>query len=222
MGLKHTEFFENTCYEADNTQIIVCNECLSHLCLSSLVLSDRFSGLSGDAYLVDKLINVQPDGMDQETRMKTGVYLINKIHCRQCFTVLGWVYKKLFSYSESYKEGKFVIEKKFIRQIPNHSTTAALIEQAKLLRRRRSSASNASSHLADDASILDGLRKKRNLDDFNFSVIALKDHEVSPRRTLVLTFREGISHALSRLRFLGIDKDDFDEHDEETNVFVDA
>lgn len=221
MGLKHTEFFENNSYEAGDTQIIVCNECSSHLCLSSLVLLDKFWGSSGEAYLVDKLINIQPDGMDQETKMKTGVYLINKISCQQCFTNLGWLYKKLYSYSESYKEGKFVIEKKFIRQIPNHSTTAALIEQAKLLRRRRSSASNMLSNLMDEESILDGLRKKRNLEDFTFSGIAIKEHEAKPRRT-VMTFREGISHALSRLRFLGIDKDDFDEHDEETNVFVDV
>lgn len=207
MGLKHTDFFENTSYEASDTQIIVCNECLSHLCLSSLVLSDKFWGLSGDAFLVDKLINVQPDHKDQETPMKTGIYLINKIRCQQCFTSLGWLYKKLFKYSESYKEGKYVIEKKYIRQIPNHSATAALIQQAKLLRRRRSSTSTlCSSSLEEDTMYFPGTKK-------DLAPIA---------HNSVLSFREGISQALSRQRFLGIDKDEFDEHDEDDNVFVDA
>lgn len=217
MGLKYTDFFENTSYEASDTQIIVCNECLSHLCLSNLVLSDKFWGLSGDAYLVDKLINVQPDDKDQETQMKTGVYLINKVRCQQCTTTLGWFYKKLYSYSESYKEGKFVIEKKFIRLIPNHSTTAALMQQAQLLRRRRSSASAVSS--LEEENIIDVLRRGKQ-DEFHFSSVATKDP--NPRRTSILTFREGIPPVLSHLRFLGIDKDEFDEHDEESNVFVDV
>lgn len=145
MGLVHTDFFENTSYDSSDTQIIVCNECLSHLCLLDLVLSDGFTGASGKAYLVDKLINVQPEGHDQETPMKTGTYVINKIRCLQCFTTLGWYYKKLYNYLELYKEGKYVIEKKYVRHIPNNCSPAHLIERAKVLRRRRLSASTSAS-----------------------------------------------------------------------------
>lgn len=218
MGLKHTDFFENTSYDASNTMIFVCNECLSHLCLSSLVLSDKFWGLLGDAYLVDKLINVQPDESDQETAMKTGVYLINKIHCLQCLTTLGWLYKKLFKHLESYKEGKYVIEKKFISQVPNHTNTAALLQQARVLRRRRSSASTVSNGSLDDEAFVGSLRRKHQ-NEMRFSTDS-RDHDICAKRYSVPNFREGIAHALSRQRYFK-DMDEFDEQDE-ADIFVDA
>lgn len=143
MGLKNTDFFENKSYDTD-TNIIVCNECLTHLCLSSLVLLDKFCSQLGDAYLVDRLINVTPDGEDRKTPMRTGVYLINKIRCVQCATTLGWIYKKLFSYSELYKEGKYVIERAYIHEIPNLSTEALVLQARHLLRRRLSNMSTLS------------------------------------------------------------------------------
>lgn len=143
MGLKNTDFFESKSYEGD-THIIVCNECLTHLCLSSLVLLDKFCSQLGDAYLVDRLINVTPDGEDRKTPMRTGVYLINKIRCVQCASTLGWVYKKLFSYSELYKEGKYVIERAYIHEIPNVSTEALVLQARHLLRRRLSVMSSVS------------------------------------------------------------------------------
>lgn len=177
MGLKHTDFFESTSYESGDTQIIVCNECLAHLCLSTMVLSDKFRGLSGDAYLVDKLINIQPDDKDQETPMLTGVYLINKVKCLQCFTTLGWFYKKSFNYSESYKEGKYVVEKKFIREIPNNCATATLVQQARLLRRRRSSANSnvSSSSSIDDETLVESFRPKL---DFPFGNIVKDQSDI--------------------------------------------
>ena len=152
MGLKITNFFANSSYEDDQTQIIVCTECLSHLCLSSLVISDKFWGQSGEAYLVDQLINVLCAMDDLETQMKTGLYVINKIKCQQCSSPLGWVYKKSHNISEAYKEGKFVIERKYIHLIPNNLAFSFLAEQAKKLRRKRSSVSTL---VSDDDSISD-------------------------------------------------------------------
>ncbi|CAK7892388.1 hypothetical protein CAAN1_19S02696 [[Candida] anglica] len=142
MGLKHTNFFANSNYEADDTQIIICKQCSSHLCLSSLILSDKFFASSGEAYLVDKLINYTPEPTVQETSMHTGIYLISMVRCHQCNTKLGWNYKKAYSYSETYKEGKFVIEKSFIKSIPNNSSTATLMENVKRSRRRSSAANS--------------------------------------------------------------------------------
>lgn len=216
MGLILTDFFENTSYEDQETRVIVCDECLAHLCLSNLVLSDQFWGLSGDAYLVDKLINILCDSKDLETRMQTGVYLINKIRCLQCDAKLGWHYKKSYKYSEYYKEGKYVIEKKFIRQIPNHFTTALLTEQAKLLHRRRSLASIAS-NATDDDLLIHLFRKKANVSEFELPVnIPSKSGSRRPPST----FRDGISHLLSRSRFAGIEKEDLDEQDEDAAAFI--
>ncbi|KAG7666012.1 uncharacterized protein J8A68_000442 [[Candida] subhashii] len=140
MGLKCTNYFENSKYDTPNIQIITCKGCSSHLCLSDLILSDNFNGASGPAYLVGNLINIEFNLISEETEMKTGIYLINKIKCHQCKNPLGWYYKKSYSYEETYKEGKFVIEKNFIKFVDNHTTTKQLIEIAlKNKNRRRSS-----------------------------------------------------------------------------------
>lgn len=213
MGLKITDFFASSSYEDGETQIIVCTECLSHLCLSSLVISDKFWGLSGEAYLVDKLINVLPDNVDCETQMKTGLYVINKVRCQQCSTTLGWMYKKSYSGSEAYKEGKYVIERKYIHLIPNNSATSILAEQAKISRRRRSSASIC---VSDDDSL--GLLLRHDAGSFDKSPISKKRNGL---HAPLLQFRDSIDQSLVRRSFLG-DKDHFDEHEEDANVFVDA
>lgn len=207
MGLKNTEFFDNSSYDSEDTQIIVCSQCLSHLCLSNLIISDKFRGSSGDAYLVDKLINVQPDDNDQETQMLTGVYVINKVRCSQCRTNLGWLYKKLANYSEAFKEGKYVIEKLYIREVQNHSSTASLLKQARSLHRRRSSANSVSSSSFDEESYIDSFRNKL-AQDFRFS---------TKHCTIFSPYMR-----LTRLLRLSAAKDDFDENDDDQNVFVDA
>lgn len=210
MGLKYTNFFENSSYESSDTQIVICKNCSSHLCLSPLILSDNFRGSSGPAYLVDKLINYQLESGSQETRMMTGVYLINKVRCHQCATLLGWTYKKAFSYAETYKEGKFVIEKDFIKLIPNNSSTASLMEKAKVNNSRRRSSGSSS---IDYQSTSDDIFKfNTSMDD---SRLKMDDSGGNP-----ISFRDSDdSSMLARLRFQGIDKDEFDE---DQDVFVDV
>lgn len=202
MGLKITNFFDTPSYESKETRVIVCEECLAHLCLLNLVLSDKFWGLLGDAYLVDKLINVLRDPENLETSMETGVYIINKIKCLQCLTKLGWYYKKSYNYSQYFKEGKFVIEKKFIRQIANHSSTAILTENARLLRRRRSSASVSS--ITDD-DLISSFRSKLGL----------------PAKVIPLDGDRRLRGHI-RSRYLGIDKNELDEHEEDTHMLFDS
>ena len=147
MGLKCTNYFENSKYESPNIQIITCKGCSSHLCLSDLILSDNFNGASGPAYLVEDLINIEFNLQSEETPMKTGVYKINKVKCHQCKNQLGWYYKKSYSFAETYKEGKFVIERKFINFTDNLATTQLLTERAlqnKFERRYSSTISNNS------------------------------------------------------------------------------
>lgn len=160
MGLQYTNFFENEDYECD-TQIILCKQCSCHLCLSNLIISDSFTGGSGQAYLVDKLINFTLDEKVEESQMKTGRYLIRKVRCHQCNTILGWTYKKSFDYRESYKEGKFVIERAYLNVIENNSSTKNLIELAKQNYRRRLS-SNATLYDEEEFKFSDGNMKYIN------------------------------------------------------------
>ncbi|KAI5955240.1 hypothetical protein KGF54_001801 [Candida jiufengensis] len=162
MGLKCTNYFDNSKYDSPNIQIITCKSCSSHLCLSDLILSDNFNGSSGPAYLVDNLINVELNPIIEDTRMKTGLYKINKVKCHQCFNNLGWYYKKSYSYSETYKEGKYVIEKNFIKFSENLSTTQILTEKAiqNKFKRRFSSTSSSS-----DSGSIDLLEKEDEIEE---------------------------------------------------------
>lgn len=223
MGLKDTEFFDYENYESSDTQIIICKECSSHLCLSQLILSDEFTGSSGPAYLVDNLINYQAENKVQESKMHTGTYLIKSVGCKQCKTRLGWTYKKAYKFSEAYKEGKFVIEKKFIKFIPNNSAPSDLILQAQKNidhRRRRSSATISSSSSSINES-LDGA-----MDNFKYNNLPLDpiNKTTSPTSSRLphiiarsLSFRD--IYTSNRLRFQGTDKE-FEEEDED--VFVDV
>lgn len=152
MGLKYTDFFEDELYEVPDVKIITCKGCSSHLCMSSMVVSDNFTGASGAAYLVDRVINVELNPVVQESEMTTGHYLISKAHCHQCKVQLGWKYHKAFLFQEKYKEGKFVIERAYLSFIPNNSSTTRLMEQVlkNKLKRRYSSTSSVS---ADDESV---------------------------------------------------------------------
>lgn len=147
MGLKYTNFFDNDQYQSPDVKIITCVECSSHLCLSNLIISDSFNGTNGAAYLVENVINIDVDPLLEQSKMRTGEYLTHKFKCHQCKQQLGWYYKKSFKQEESYKEGKYVIEKKFIRFIVNNSSTSHLIEQAikNKLKRRYSSSSTITS-----------------------------------------------------------------------------
>ncbi|CAK9441264.1 uncharacterized protein LODBEIA_P51330 [Lodderomyces beijingensis] len=159
MGLKCTDYFDNSKYDSPNTQIITCRGCSSHLCLSDLILSDNFNGSSGPAFLVENLINIIVNPNTEDTHMKTGLYKINKIKCHQCLNNLGWYYKKSYSYAETYKEGKFVIEKSFIKFSDNLSTTQLLKEKAMQSKYRRfsnsSSRNNSTISVEADDSLMD-------------------------------------------------------------------
>lgn len=172
MGLKYTDFFESSEYELEETQIIICKQCSSHLCLSKLIVSDSFCGSSGPAYLVENLINCTTEPALEETQMKTGLYLIKKVKCHQCLTTLGWKYKKAFSYRESYKEGKFVIEKAYIEFINNNSSTKNLTEIAREnYRRRLSSSSTISCESDQEAKTLCDPVKYTHSKNYSVSVI---------------------------------------------------
>ncbi|EGW35483.1 uncharacterized protein SPAPADRAFT_48472 [Spathaspora passalidarum NRRL Y-27907] len=227
MGLRCTNYFENSKYESPDIQIITCKGCSSHLCLSDLILSDNFNGASGPAYLVDNLINIEFNLKSEETPMKTGVYLINKIKCHQCKSPLGWYYKKSYSCAETYKEGKFVIEKNYIKFVDNHTTMRLLMERAmkNRYRRRLSSVSTLSvdelDSIGDDkpstlhysqAPLIKGLDTDHtgtNKNNFNFFT-----YQIKKRRSSSSDYRQG-GIFLNRLR---LPQPKEEEEEENTNT----
>lgn len=137
MGLKYNSFFEDNKYETSDSKIITCKHCLTHLCLLKFVISDSFSGLLGKAYLVEDLINYEFYQHLEKTPMRTGLYQIHKVRCHTCELPLGWYYKKAYSSTEEYKEGKFVIENEYLRFLDNPTLTRELVNKAVMNRLSR-------------------------------------------------------------------------------------
>lgn len=46
--------------------------------------------------------------------MITGLHSVCDISCKRCKTLIGWTYLAAYEQSQKYKEGKFIIEKKFL------------------------------------------------------------------------------------------------------------
>lgn len=159
MGLKVPDFFEDHYYESStDSKIISCKKCLNHLCLSNFVASPDFSGASGKAYLVNKLINYDFYGEESEAKMITGIYLIQKVCCAQCKNPLGWYYKKSYNYNETYKEGKFVIELAYLKFVhSNHNLTQVLIDNLASSKRTLDDANGPLSNKAAKKSSLNSI-----------------------------------------------------------------
>lgn len=223
MGLKCTNYFENSKYESPNIQIITCKGCSSHLCLSNLILSDNFNGASGPAYLVDNLINIEFNLNSEETQMKTGLYKINKIKCHQCKNPLGWFYKKSYSYSENYKEGKFVIEKSFINFTENSTTTQVLMERVLQNKyRRRYSSSSSSNSTISDLEIDKDYNNNNNNNSHYYSSLNTSPIATKEKFKLASRRKSSSSNLLNRLRLPYNDEEKQQDQDNNDDVFIDA
>ncbi|ODV94871.1 hypothetical protein PACTADRAFT_50724 [Pachysolen tannophilus NRRL Y-2460] len=86
-----------------------CRSCLTHLSVSSLIISDGYRGRTGDAYLVKDVVNVILGEPNVRT-MITGRYVACDIKCHQCHRYIGWKYLKSEDKNQKFKEGKYIIE----------------------------------------------------------------------------------------------------------------
>ncbi|CCH42256.1 hypothetical protein BN7_1800 [Wickerhamomyces ciferrii] len=86
-----------------------CGGCRTHLSSSNLILSRDYRGRTGDAYLMDKVVNIV-QGSKQIRQMITGAYLVSDIRCHQCKNLVGWKYHHTDSRDQKYKEGKYILE----------------------------------------------------------------------------------------------------------------
>ncbi|CCC71352.1 hypothetical protein NCAS_0H00420 [Naumovozyma castellii] len=86
-----------------------CKNCRTHISSSNRILSKDYRGVTGDAYLMDEVVNIV-EGPMQERPMVTGHYLVADIYCHWCRNLIGWKYLKSERKEQAYKEGKFIIE----------------------------------------------------------------------------------------------------------------
>lgn len=90
-----------------------CRNCRIHLSSSLEILSKDYRGKTGDAYLMNNVINVL-DGEQEKRLMITGDYVVCNINCQLCKKCIGWKYLISDSADQKYKEGKYILELKRI------------------------------------------------------------------------------------------------------------
>lgn len=96
--------------------IYVCSHCMTHVALSSYIVSDCYQGGLGNALLIYKIVNVFCDRSNNR-QMTTGTYCICNVSCKQCGRYLGWKYLKAISDEQKYKEGLYILETGAVKQL---------------------------------------------------------------------------------------------------------
>lgn len=89
--------------------IYKCSSCKSHLALHDELVSTRFVGRTGTAYLFRAAINVRK-GEQEDRLLRTGLHTVSDLYCIQCDANLGWFYHEAYEQSQKYKVGKFILE----------------------------------------------------------------------------------------------------------------
>lgn len=95
--------------------IYTCKYCGVHFALSGQLISKSFHGSTGAAYLFNQAVNIFK-GPESEKDMMTGKHVVCDIYCVGCKTIVGWTYIKAFQEDQKYKEGKFIIEKYYMKK----------------------------------------------------------------------------------------------------------
>lgn len=86
-----------------------CANCHTHIFQASQVVSDSFTGVTGEGLLVSRAVNLD-EGKTEKREFRTGMYQVRDVYCVQCHNYLGWRYIKSSSQSERYKEHMLVME----------------------------------------------------------------------------------------------------------------
>lgn len=87
-----------------------CNTCLTN---RDELISIRFTGATGPAYLFNRVVNLIHGPVEKRV-MLTGCHMVRDVTCKKCEVKLGWMYEFASEDSQRYKEGKVILEKALI------------------------------------------------------------------------------------------------------------
>ncbi|XP_014206168.1 protein yippee-like 5 [Copidosoma floridanum] len=99
----------------NGSRLYSCLHCYTNLSNRSQLISTRFTGGSGRAFLFRKVVNVKfSKAMDRI--MLTGRHIVRDVSCKNCNSKLGWMYEYAHEKSQEYKEGKVILERALITE----------------------------------------------------------------------------------------------------------
>ncbi|KAH8399692.1 hypothetical protein KR215_000009 [Drosophila sulfurigaster] len=92
-----------------------CAQCQTNLTNRSQLISTRFTGATGRAYLFKRVVNLTFSAI-QERVMLTGRHMVRDVMCKNCGAKLGWMYEFATEETQKYKEGRVILEYALIHE----------------------------------------------------------------------------------------------------------
>ncbi|NP_001037086.1 protein yippee-like 5 [Bombyx mandarina] len=97
------------------TRLFSCASCDVNLTNRSELISTRFTGATGRAFLFHKVVNLIYSEV-QDRVMLTGRHMVRDVSCKNCGTKLGWVYEFATEENQRYKEGRVILERALVTE----------------------------------------------------------------------------------------------------------
>ncbi|KAK9869948.1 hypothetical protein WA026_006046 [Henosepilachna vigintioctopunctata] len=104
-------FLEHT----GGNRVFSCARCETHLTNRSELISTRFTGATGRAFLFNKVVNLTYSE-NQDRVMLTGRHMVRDVCCKSCNTKLGWMYEYATEENQRYKEGRVILERALVTE----------------------------------------------------------------------------------------------------------
>ena len=96
-------------------RLFSCAQCDTFLTNRNELISTRFTGATGRAFLFNKVVNLHlSEVMDRV--MLTGRHMVRDVYCKNCDAKLGWMYEFATEDNQRYKEGRVILERALVQE----------------------------------------------------------------------------------------------------------
>merc|ERR1712189_75289 len=96
-------------------RLFSCANCDTVLTNRDELISVKFTGATGRAFLFHKVVNLKFSDV-QDRIMLTGRHMVRDVSCKNCNSKLGRVYEYATEEEQRYKEGKVILERALVTE----------------------------------------------------------------------------------------------------------
>ncbi|CAG5127399.1 unnamed protein product [Candidula unifasciata] len=98
------------------SRLFTCGNCNIALTNRAELISTRFTGATGRAFLFNRVVNLQYSEV-QDRVMLTGRHMVRDVSCKYCSSKLGWIYEFATEDNQRYKEGRVILERALVHEV---------------------------------------------------------------------------------------------------------
>lgn|SRR6218665_241505 len=96
-------------------RLFLCANCETPLTNRTELISTRFTGATGRAFLFNRVVNLCFSEV-QDRVMLTGRHMVRDVSCKNCDAKLGWIYEFATEETQRYKEGRVILERALVME----------------------------------------------------------------------------------------------------------